>query len=122
MKRKHDKITITAMVSLMAVSLIWNLIFVLTSVSSEVSRAIHSNPITNMIEDSYDNFLTPQICILVSFVNLCYAIAGLYSIYKSQESIKKQMAGYWIYAVCSLSALIIHCISFNHVFSGLIAG
>lgn len=120
MKSKKRKITI--LISLLSVTLIWNLIFYLPFVSSEVSRLIHSNPITNTIEDLYDNFFAPQICIIISFINLCYAIAGLHSISKISEKNKKQLVVYWLYAIISLSSLIINCISFNYVFSCLIAG
>ena len=120
MKTKNLKKTI--LISLLAVGVIWNLFFLLPIINSELSRFINSKFIMDMIADSYDNFLSPQVCILVSFVNLWYAVVELYSEYKVQKSSVKRFVGYWIYAIGSVAALVIHCISFNYVFSCLVAG
>ena len=92
------------------------------SVSAEVSRIIHSNPITNFMQHLYDNFLAPQICILVSFINLCYAFIKLQKNYKSHKTTKKMLCIYCAYAIISLAALVIHCISFHCILGSLLAG
>lgn len=92
------------------------------SVSAEVSQIIHSNPITNFMQHLYDNFLAPQICILVSFINLCYAFIKLQKNYKSHKITKKMLCIYCAYAIFSLATLVIHCISFHCILGSLLAG
>lgn len=122
MEKKRNKITLIVLVSLLTVSLIWNLIFKLPSVSVEISRLIHSNPITDMLENIYWDGIPSLISIPISFTNLIYAIVRSHSVFKSKPSSKKRFIGYLIYAVVSLGALIIHCITFDYIFGALVAG
>lgn len=122
MKQKSNKITLVTLIFLLAISLIWNLIFILPSINAEISRLIRSNPITYELRHMYWSCFPSLISIFVSFINAVYAIIGLFKQYKSKITSKKCFVGYLIYVIISLGALIIHCITHNYVFRCLVAG
>ena len=122
MKYRHKKIITIVLICLLGASLIWHLTYNFTFISADVARIIFSNPITYSMQRFYDNFLSSQICIFISFINLCYAIMGLHKNYKSQETSKKLLVTYYVYAIISFIVLVIHCISFYYIFGHLVAG
>lgn len=122
MKPKHSNITMAVLIFLLAMSLIWNLIFQLPSVSTEIAKLIYSNTITHTLVNIYWDGLPSLISIPVSFANIIYAIMALHSVYKSKIPNKKSFIGYLIYATISLGALVIHCMTFYYIFSCLVAG
>ncbi len=107
---------------MLVVSLIWNLIFKLTSVSVEMAILIYSNSITNMLVDMYWGGIPALISAIIAFVNIIYAISNLHSICKTQQSTLKKRVRYFAYAIISLSTFIIHCLTLNYLFKCMIAG
>ncbi len=122
MKQKRNKIIMAILISLLALGLIGTLIFRLPDVSVEWARLIINNPITREIRYMYWDCLPSLISIPISFANGICAIKGLHSMYKEKTSTSKRIIGYLVYALISLCAVVIHCITFDYVFSAMIAG
>lgn len=122
MERKRNKIIMAILIFLLALSLIGILIFWLPSVNANVSRLIHSNPITNTVEDIYENINSYVIIIPIAFANVICAVKCLYSMYKEKPETHKRFIGYWIYTIISSGALVIHWLTFVFVIECIIAG
>lgn len=118
MKQKTTKIII--LISLILVTLIWNLIFWLPDVSVEVAQFIYGNPITHTLTTAYDDFFVPLICVMLSFGNLVFALLILFGKHQSKkfqsEKSDEKLMVYWVYTFISLGALVIHCIGFHFIF------
>ena len=121
MEKKH-KIMMAVLIFLLALGLIGTLIFWLPSVSVEWANLIINNPITCEIRHMYWNCLPSLISIPISLANVIYTIMGLRSMYKTKTLTHKRIIGYLIYVIVSLGAIVVNCITFDYVFSCMIAG
>lgn len=110
----------TVLIILLVLGLMGALIFILPQVSVEWANLILDNPITDKVWDIYWN--TSLLNILISFANVTYAVKGFYLMYKEKMSTPKCIIGYLIYAIISLGAIVVHCITFEYVFSAMISG
>ena len=122
MKCKRDKIIMVIMLPLLLLNLIWALIFWLPLVSKDIGKLIWNNPMLSTLWLIHNDFFVQVACFLISFANLFYAIAALRSMYKLKTSTSKHFISYLIYAIISLCAIIIHCITFWCIFMWVIAG
>ena len=122
MKQKRSKIIMAILIFLLAASLIGVLVFWLPNVNANVSRRIHSNSITAMMEDIYENINSYVISIPITFANVICAVKGLRLVYKEKTSASKRLIGYWIYAIISSGALVVHWLTFVYVVECTIAG
>ena len=122
MKCKRDKIIMVIILSFLLLNLIWALIFWLPLVSKDIGKLIWNNPMLSTLWLTHNNFFVQVACFLISFANLFYAIAALRSMYKLKTSTSKHIISYLIYAIISLCAIVIHCITFYRIFMWVIAG
>ncbi len=118
---KSKKIMVV-LISLLALGLIGTFIFKLPDVNVTMSRLIHSNPITDTVEDIYWRPPIYLIIIPIAFANVVYAAKVLRSMYKEKTSTHKCIIGYWIYMIISLGALVIHWLTFVYVIKCVLAG
>lgn len=122
MNQKRNKRIMVILSSLMSISLVWALIFILPIVSVEAAGMVLSSQIIYELEHIYWSGIPSLVSIPISFANGIYAIKGLHSIYKEKTSTQKRIIGYLIYMIISLGTVIIHCITFDYVFSSMISG
>ena len=122
MKQNRNKIIMAVLIFLLAISLTGVLIFWLPDISVNISRRIHSNSITATMEDIYDNINSYVISIPITFANVICAVKGLRLVYKEKTSASKRLIGYWIYAIISSGALVVHWLTFVYVVECTIAG
>ena len=122
MEKKRIKIIRTILISLLALGLIGTLIFWLPSVSVEWASLIIDNSITCEIRHMHWSCIPSLISIPISLANVICAIKVLCLMYKEKISKPKCIIGYLIYTLISLGAVVIHCITFDYVFSCMIAG
>ena len=122
MKCKRDKIIMVIILPLLLLNLIWALIFWLPLVSKDIGKLIWNNPMLSTLWLIHNDFFVQVACFLISFANLFYAIAALRSMYKLETSTSKRIISYLIYAIISLCAIVIHCITFWRIFMWVIAG
>lgn len=121
MKNKHWT-TKNTLLLLLFIGFIWNFLFILPNISSEISKAIHSNVITNTLEDIYWDGIPSIISIPIAFVNAIYAIQHIHFKYKLKQLFMPKALGHFVYVVFSLIALAMHCATFNFIINGMIAG
>lgn len=123
-KYKHKKVQATSkqrriitviLMSVMIVCFIWNLIFLLAYNNSDIAKLIQSNSIMNSLESNYRCGLPALLSIPIAAVNVFCSINELYLIYKSEREAIKKLRFQLIYSVISLSILVLHCITLNHV-------
>ncbi|MBD5140787.1 MAG: hypothetical protein HDT25_05160 [Ruminococcus sp.] len=117
MTKKHRIITVI-LISLMALSLILNLMFWIGLVSAEFEELIISNPITLKLLIIY--ILTSLLWAFISFINAVHAVMGLREIYKSKSTTPKRLTKYWIYLAVSLGSLVLHLMSFREFSSWVV--
>ena len=117
MTKKHRIITVI-LISLMALSLILNLMFWIGLVSAEFEELIISNPITLKLLIIY--ILTSLLWAFISFINAVHAVMGLRGIYKSKSITPKRLTKYWIYLAVSLGSLVLHLMSFREFSSWVV--
>ena len=122
MTQKRSKIIMATLIFLLAISLIVVLIFLLPEVSVEWARLIIDNPITREICHIFWSFIPSLICIPIAFANIVCAVKGLRLVYKEKTSTFKRLIGYWIYAIISSGALVVHWLTFVYVVECAIAG
>lgn len=122
MKNKNNKIIIEILISLQVLMLIGTMLYWLPFKSVEWAEIIYNNPITDALVEFYFDGLASLISIIIAFAVIICAIKGLYSMYKEKTSTSKRIISYLIYAIISLGALVIHCITFVYVFNCKIAG
>ena len=122
MKQKRSKIIMAILIFLLAISLIGVLVFWLPDISVEWARLIYDNPITREICHMFWSFIPSLICIPIAFANVICAVKGLRLVYKEKTSTSKRLIGYWIYAIISSGALVVHWLTFVYVVECTIAG
>ena len=119
MKQKRDKVIKGILISLLAISIVWSLIFHLSYTGSEILWAITSNPILRELRHIYWSCFPSLISVIVAFANVIYSGMELHSSYKAQGTKKTPSV---IYLIISLGALLLHLITHDYVFSALVAG
>ena len=122
MKQKHSKIIMVILIFLLAISLIGVLLFWLPDISINISRLVLNNPIIDEVRHIYWNINFYLIIIPIAFANVICAIKGLRLVYKEKTSTSKRLIGYWIYAIISSGALVVHWLTFVYVVECAIAG
>ena len=122
MKNKHWTMKNALLLLLLFIGFIWNFLFILPNISSEISKAINSNPITDTLEDIYWDGIPSLISILIAFVNVIYATKNIIPKYKLKQIPIPKVLWYFIYVIFSLIALIMHCTTFNYIINCMLAG
>lgn len=121
MKSNHWTIKNTFLL-LLLIGILWNFLFILPNISPEISKAIHSNPITDMLEDIYWDGIPLLISIPIAFVNVICAAKNINQKYKLKQISIPKVLWYFIYAIFSLIALIMHCTTLNYIINCMLAG
>lgn len=122
MKNKHWTMKNALLLLLLFIGFIWNFLFILPNISSEISKAIHSNAITNTLEDIYWDGIPSIISIPIAFVNVICAAKNIIPKYKLKQISTPKVLWYFIYVIFSLIALIMHCTTFNYIINCMLAG
>ncbi len=112
----------TILISLLSISLLWNILFWLPDVHVEIAHIIHSNIITRTLSRAYDDFFSSSLCTVFAFINLVYSVVIKLKEMHQPIAPEVKTIRYWSYPLFSAVVFIIHLLSFNYIFSCLIAG